>query len=60
MVGLNSRDLRSLEVDPERLLRLADQFPAGWPRVAESGIGTPRTRRPWRRPGMTPAWLARR
>jgi len=41
MVGLNSRDLRSLEVDPERLLRLADQFPAGWPRVAESGIGTP-------------------
>lgn len=41
MVGLNSRDLRSLEVDPDRLLRLADRFPAGWPRVAESGIGTP-------------------
>lgn len=41
MVGLNSRDLRSLEVDPDRLLRLADRFPAGWPRVAESGIVTP-------------------
>lgn len=41
MVGLNSRDLRTLEVDAERLFRLADHFPAGWPRVAESGIGTP-------------------
>ena len=41
LVGLNSRDLRSLEVDPGRLIRLAEQFPAGWPRVAESGIGTP-------------------
>ena len=41
MVGLNSRDLRTLEVDPERLIRLADRFPAGWPRVAESGISTP-------------------
>jgi len=41
MVGLNSRDLRTLEVDAERLIRLADRFPAGWPRVAESGISTP-------------------
>jgi indole-3-glycerol phosphate synthase len=41
MVGLNSRDLRTLKVDPDRLLRLADCFPAGWPRVAESGISTP-------------------
>jgi indole-3-glycerol phosphate synthase len=41
MVGLNSRDLRTLRVDPERLLRLAGRFPAGWPRVAESGISKP-------------------
>jgi indole-3-glycerol phosphate synthase len=39
LVGLNSRDLQSLEVDPDRLMRLAGEFPSGVPRVAESGIG---------------------
>jgi indole-3-glycerol phosphate synthase len=39
LVGLNSRDLQSLKVDPDRLARLAGDFPSGVPRVAESGIG---------------------
>ena len=38
LVGLNSRDLESLEVEPDRLRRLADSFPPGVPRVAESGL----------------------
>ena len=39
LVGLNTRDLQSLKVDPDRLARLAGDFPSGVPRVAESGIG---------------------
>jgi len=42
LLGLNSRDLRNLEVDSRRLLDLADRFPEGWPRVAESGLSEPR------------------
>ncbi len=38
LTGLNCRDLRSLEVDPARFERLAGEFPAGFPKVAESGI----------------------
>ena len=38
LIGLNSRDLRTLAVDPERLRQLAPSFPSGWPRVAESGL----------------------
>lgn len=38
LVGINSRDLRSLTVDPDRLARLAPQLPAGVPAVAESGL----------------------
>jgi indole-3-glycerol phosphate synthase len=38
LVGLNTRDLQSLKVDPDRLMRLAGDFPAGVARVAESGI----------------------
>ena len=41
LVGLNSRDLESLEVDRERLRRLADRFPPDVPRVAESGLLDP-------------------
>lgn len=41
LVGLNSRDLVSLEVDRERLRRLADRFPPDVPRVAESGLLDP-------------------
>jgi indole-3-glycerol phosphate synthase len=38
LVGLNSRDLVSLAVDPDRLRRLSDRFPPGVPKVAESGL----------------------
>jgi indole-3-glycerol phosphate synthase len=37
-VGINVRDLRTLEVDPGRLARVADRLPSGLPRVAESGM----------------------
>ena len=38
LVGLNCRDLATLEVDFGRFGRLADRFPPGVPRVAESGL----------------------
>jgi indole-3-glycerol phosphate synthase len=41
LIGINSRDLRSLEVVPERLGALAATLPATQPRVAESGLAGP-------------------
>lgn len=41
LVGVNTRDLRTLAVDPARLARLAPYLPAGIPAVAESGLHTP-------------------
>ncbi len=41
LVGLNARDLTTLEVDNQRLADLAGAFPKGVPRVAESGLATP-------------------
>jgi indole-3-glycerol phosphate synthase len=38
LVGVNTRDLRTLAVDPGRLARLAPRLPAGAPAVAESGL----------------------
>ncbi len=40
LVGVNSRDLDTLEVVPGRLESLAGQLPAGVPRVAESGVAS--------------------
>ncbi len=40
LVGINSRDLRTLEVVPGRLAPLAHLLPADFPRVAESGVGS--------------------
>jgi len=37
-IGVNTRDLRNFQVDLDTALRLADKFPAGVVRVAESGI----------------------
>lgn len=37
-VGVNARDLRTLEVDRDRQLGLLDQLPEGVLRIAESGI----------------------
>jgi indole-3-glycerol phosphate synthase len=39
LFGLNTRNLRSLKVDPDRLERLATSMPDGY-RVAESGLKT--------------------
>jgi indole-3-glycerol phosphate synthase len=41
LVGLNCRDLRTLQVVPGRLEQLAKSLPDSVPRVAESGVATP-------------------
>jgi indole-3-glycerol phosphate synthase len=41
LIGVNSRDLQTLKVVPERLEQLAARLPRGYPRVAESGLTTP-------------------
>ena len=38
LVGVNSRDLTTLDVDRRRFGELTSRFPPGFPRVAESGI----------------------
>lgn len=40
LVGVNSRDLTSLEVDPGRHAELVGTLPAHLPKVAESGVST--------------------
>jgi len=40
LVGINCRDLATLEVVQERFEALAPQLPGGWPAVAESGVAT--------------------
>ena len=40
LLGLNARDLSTLEVDSQRLIALANKFPPNCLRVAESGIST--------------------
>ncbi len=55
LVGVNARNLKTLEVDPGTFARLAGRLPAGVVRVAESGIAGPqdaaRCRRRGRRRG---------
>jgi indole-3-glycerol phosphate synthase len=41
LMGLNCRDLETLEIDFGRFERLRDQLPSQWPAVAESGVVTP-------------------
>ena len=41
LLGLNSRDLATLEVRFDRFAGLADRFPEGLARVAESGLSEP-------------------
>jgi len=41
LVGLNCRDLRTLQVVPGRLEQMARLLPDSVPRVAESGVATP-------------------
>jgi indole-3-glycerol phosphate synthase len=40
LIGINSRDLQTLEVVPERFASLAPLLPRGWPAVAESGVAS--------------------
>ena len=39
-IGVNSRNLRTLTVDPDVFIRVAEQLPGGTIKVAESGIRT--------------------
>jgi indole-3-glycerol phosphate synthase len=41
MIGVNNRDLRTLEVHPDQFVRLSERIPAGITRIAESGITSP-------------------
>lgn len=41
VVGLNARDLRTFQVDLDRIVALGARLPSGVVRVAESGIRTP-------------------
>ncbi len=41
LVGVNCRDLQTLQVLPERFDELAAHLPPRWPGVAESGVNTP-------------------
>jgi indole-3-glycerol phosphate synthase len=38
LIGLNCRDLQTLEIVPQRFAALASQLPSKWPAVAESGV----------------------
>jgi indole-3-glycerol phosphate synthase len=40
LIGINSRDLQTLEVVPERFELLAPGLPKEWPAVAESGVAS--------------------
>jgi len=41
LLGLNCRDLETLEIDPRRFVDLRGRLPPEWPAVAESGVLTP-------------------
>jgi indole-3-glycerol phosphate synthase len=40
LIGVNCRDLQTLQVVQERFAALAPLLPAGWPAVAESGVAS--------------------
>jgi len=41
LMGLNCRDLQTLQIDFGRFAELRDQLPPHWPGVAESGVANP-------------------
>ncbi len=41
LMGLNCRDLETLEIDVDRFRQLRGRMPLDWPCVAESGVQTP-------------------
>jgi indole-3-glycerol phosphate synthase len=57
LVGVNSRDLQTLEVVPERFAALAPLLPRGVPAVAESGVGDAGSAAEMRRLGFSVALI---
>ena len=55
LVGLNNRDLRTLDVDPEQAVRLRELIPGDRLAVAESGVRDPSTVARWRATGFDAA-----
>src|SRR5262245_28206232 len=55
VIGLNNRDLRTLEVDPERASRLRELVPEDRVVIAESGVRDTATIRSWRALGFDAA-----
>jgi indole-3-glycerol phosphate synthase len=51
LIGVNSRDLQTLNVVQERFASLAPLLPAGWPAVAESGVASAEDARQMQRLG---------
>jgi indole-3-glycerol phosphate synthase len=51
LIGINSRDLQTLQVVQERFAELAPLLPIGWPAVAESGVASGKDARRMRRLG---------
>ncbi|HEX2625338.1 MAG TPA: tryptophan synthase subunit beta, partial [Candidatus Limnocylindrales bacterium] len=55
VIGINNRDLRTLDVDPERAVRLRGLVPDDRIVIAESGVRAPATIRRWRAVGFDAA-----
>ncbi len=55
LVGINNRDLRTLDVDPEQAVRLREIVPGDRLVVAESGVRDPATIARWRATGFDAA-----
>ena len=52
LIGVNNRDLRTLDVDPERAIRLRAAIPEDRLAIAESGVRDASTIRAWRAAGF--------
>jgi len=55
LIGVNNRDLRTLDVDPERAVRLRGSIPDDRLAIAESGVRDAATIRDWRAVGFDAA-----
>ncbi len=55
LIGINNRNLRTLDVDPERAVRLRELVPGDRLAIAESGVRDPATIARWRATGYDAA-----